>query len=169
MPQSKKRSATRTTSKKRPTISKLFRRRWLELSGLKFGPKFRVPLSLVLSLETLAPAQAGGVVPKAAPEIVVFTRKLRGSGCGKMAEIAGWYSAPVGPGGCIGQAAVLAALNAAAGKKCCNVLQCPKVCPCHYTPQHALAAYTCTATLEEGFLLQNKEIWNCRCLVEVRP
>ena len=65
---------------------------------------------------------------------------------------------------CLGPAAVKAILDAAAAAECCNVLQCPQNCPCDYTPQAALAIYRCTPGVqEEGFLLQAKQVWNCRC------
>ena len=147
----------------RPAVSQRFKRRWFELSGEPFPPKLRIPKRLIVSLESVPAAPAGG---GAAAPTFVFPRNVQGAGCNKMAEIAGWYSAPVGPGGCIGPAAVLAALNAAAAQECCNVLQCPDKCPCSYSPQLALGVYRCTAAVEEGFLLQGQRVFNCRCLAQ---
>jgi hypothetical protein len=96
-------------------------------------------------------------------EVVVFARKHEGKDCDEKAEIAGWYSCNHN-GFCIGRAAVLKILNDAASKLCSKTVTCPSKCPCSYVPRKALGSYTCTATLEEGYLMQGTEEWNCFCL-----
>lgn len=114
---------------------------------------------------TRSPGRGGGTVaPLTALErkrSALRFRELAG------AEIAGWYSNTLAPGqACIGQAAVLAALNAAAGAKCLATLECPSKCPCAYIPRQQLGSYTCQNGLEEGFLLQGTRVWNCQCLAQ---
>jgi hypothetical protein len=89
----------------------------------------------------------------------------KAKGCNKKAEIASWYSQDLTKAGnCIGEAAVFAALNAAAETVCCDTLKCPEKCRCHFIPRKKLASYKCTpGKLEEGFLLQGEEVWNCQC------
>lgn len=132
--------------------------RWRELTGREFRPGSRVSVALRSSIETLqaAPVQGGG-------NCVVFHRRRHlGAGCDKQWEIAGWYDGPLP---CIGQAAVLAALNTAAGNLCKQLCadNCPKECPCTYFPQQRLAKYRCGPKREDGYLLQLTHVWNCRC------
>jgi len=144
--------------------------RWLELTGTKLTPGTRVPDTLLSSIDTLRPGQAIPTIPVAAanPRIVVVARRVQGTGCGKKAEIAGWYEMDLAPNlPCIGPLAVKAFLDKVAAQVCCDTLKCPKECPCRYTPQAALAIYRCTPGVkEEGFLLQGKQVWNCECVVE---
>jgi hypothetical protein len=121
---------------------------------------------LISSLATLAPA---GEAAAGDPEIVLVVRGRDGQGtqCDDRAEIAGWYCKQLQGGACIGEAAVKAALDAAAAALCCSTIKCdPGVCPCRYIPQPRLAIYRCTNTEEEGFLLQEAGVWNCMCLSE---
>ena len=97
------------------------------------------------------------------PQVVVVARKHEGKDCDERAEIAGWYSCNHN-GFCIGRAAVLKILNDAASKLCSKTVNCPSRCPCSYVPRKALGSYTCTGTLEEGYLMQGTEEWNCFCL-----
>ena len=135
-----------------------FRARWIEMTGRK--PPSRVPQPLANSVATLR------ANPPANPDIQIFARKIIGKDCEKVAEIAGWYSMDLTKGGkCIGAAKVKAALDAAAKQFCCQTLQCPSRCPCAYVPQPKLGAYYCIpGKVEEGFLLQATEVWNCFCL-----
>ena len=139
-----------------------FEHRWRELTGREYRPGGRIPKALVTSIETLQQGKPPAAGPPG-PTFVFVRRKNLGRGCDKSWEIAGWYSAPVP---CIGAPAVLAALNAAAGALCSKLCgqSCPPHCKCIYTPQAALGAYTCGATVEEGFLLQAAQVWNCNCL-----
>lgn len=101
-----------------------------------------------------------------AADIHVFARAVEGSGCERRAEIAGWYEMSLGPGqACLGEAAVKALLDAAATKVCCETLECPKDCPCNYTPQKKLGKYECNPGVSErGYLLQGTNVWNCNCV-----
>jgi hypothetical protein len=144
-----------------------FDRRWLELTGERYRPGGRVPAPLVNSLSSLvfAPTRVPRIVKmrQPVPDVVVFARKHEGKDCDERAEIAGWYSCNRN-GFCIGRAAVLKILNDAASKLCSKTVNCPSRCPCSYVPRRALGSYTCTATLEEGYLMQGTEEWNCFCL-----
>jgi hypothetical protein len=144
-----------------------FDRRWLELTGERYRPGGRVPAPLVSSLSSLVfvPTRVPRIVKmrQPAPDVVVFARKHEGKDCDERAEIAGWYSCNHN-GFCIGRAAVLKILNDAASKLCSKTVNCPSRCPCSYVPRKALGSYTCTATLEEGYLMQGTEEWNCFCL-----
>lgn len=144
-----------------------FDRRWLELTGERYRPGGRVPAPLVNSLSSLvfAPTRVPRIVKmrQPVPDVVVFARKHEGKDCDERAEIAGWYSCNHN-GFCIGRAAVLKILNDAASKLCSKTVNCPSRCPCSYVPRKALGSYTCTATLEEGYLMQGTEEWNCFCL-----
>src|SRR5258706_15251847 len=141
--------------------------RWLELTGTKLSPGGRVSKALLSSIETLRPGQAIPTIPVTAanPRIVVFARRVQGTGCDKKAEIAGWYEMDLAPNlQCMGPLAVKAYLDKVAAKVCRDTLQCPTECPCRYTAQPALAIYRCTPGVkEEGFLLQGKQVWNCEC------
>jgi hypothetical protein len=144
-----------------------FDRRWLELTGERYRPGGRVPAPLVNSLSSLVfvPTRVPRIVKmrQPVPDVVVFARKHEGKDCDERAEIAGWYSCNHN-GFCIGRAAVLKILNDAASKLCSKTVNCPSRCPCSYVPRKALGSYTCTATLEEGYLMQGTEEWNCFCL-----
>jgi hypothetical protein len=144
-----------------------FDRRWLELTGERYRPGGRVPAPLVNSLSSLvfAPTRVPRIVKmrQPVPDVVVFARKHEGKDCDERAEIAGWYSCNHN-GFCIGRAAVLKILNDAASQLCSKTVNCPSRCPCSYVPRKALGSYTCTATLEEGYLMQGTEEWNCFCL-----
>jgi hypothetical protein len=146
-----------------------FQRRWLELTGEQFRPRVGVHPALVSSLSSIrfVPTRLQRIIKMRwpLPEVVVFARKQEGKDCDQKAEIAGWYSCKHN-GVCIGQAAVLKVLNAAASKLCSETLHCPSRCPCSYVPRKALGSYTCTATLEEGYLMQGTEEWNCFCFSE---
>jgi hypothetical protein len=146
-----------------------FERRWLELTGERYRPSLRIPPTLVSSLSSLAfvPKRFPKIVKMRwpFPQVVVVARKHEGKDCDEKAEIGGWYSCEHN-GQCIGRAAVLKILNAAASKLCSKTLHCPSRCPCTYVPRKALAAYECTATLEEGYLMQAVEEWNCFCFAE---
>jgi len=166
----KKPSVSKKISRQRPkgklpVLPVLFRRRWLELTGTPLAATSRLSPALVSSIATL---KAGGAAPVglANPDIQVFARRVQGNGCSKVAEIGGWYDMNLAPNlPCIGPAAVKAILDAIAAKICCNTLQCPERCPCHYIPQPKLAAYNCTpGNREVGFLLQGNQVWNCECL-----
>ena len=150
------------TPTRRPALPQVFVERWMELASATAPTKLSA--RLVSSIITLRPGQVAGG-PAGKPDIVVFARDVQGTGCDKRAEIAGWYSQNLAPNGkCIGQAAVKAALDAAAQQECCNTLKCPDKCPCRYIPQAKLAAYRCVpGVVEEGFLLQNNHAWNCIC------
>jgi hypothetical protein len=143
-----------------------FDRRWLELTGERFRPTGRVPTALVNSLSSLlfVPMRLPKILKmRQLPEVVVFVRKHEGKECDEKAEIAGWYTCNHN-GFCSGRAAVLKILNDEASKLCSKTVTCPSKCPCNYVPRKALGSYTCTATLEEGYLLQGTEEWNCFCL-----
>ena len=144
-----------------------FDRRWLELRGERYRSGGRVPAPLVNSLSSLVfvPTRVPRIVKmrQPVPDVVVFARKHEGKDCDERAEIAGWYSCNHN-GFCIGRAAVLKILNDAASKLCSKTVNCPSRCPCSYVPRKALGSYTCTATLEEGYLMQGTEEWNCFCL-----
>jgi hypothetical protein len=130
--------------------------RWLELTGTTLDKRGKdLPDTLLTSIATMQ--GAAGVA------MDVFIRREEGSGCEWRAEIAGWYQAPIPPGGaCLGAAAVLNILNAAA-TAVCLAHQCPLDCPCGYDPRAQLALYECTATIEKGYLLQGDRVWNCQC------
>ena len=155
----KRKDATRTQRR--------FDRRWLELTGERYRPGGRVPAPLVNSLSSLVfvPTRVPRIVKmrQPVPDVIVFARKHEGKDCDERAEIAGWYSCNHN-GFCIGRAAVLKILNDAASKLCSKTVNCPSRCPCSYVPRKALGSYTCTATLEEGYLMQGTEEWNCFCL-----
>ena len=136
------------------------RERWQELAGELLTPRKRVgPIGTALSSMRAVPIGGGAANP-----CFVFIRKEEGVGCDWKAQIAGWYAQDIAAGGaCIGQAAVLSALNAAASGLC-RQHECPAACPCGYVPRLKLGTYTCTATLEQGCLMQESEDWNCQCL-----
>lgn len=138
--------------------------RWREFGGAPLPKKPQAALKKLLKGIGAFRQQAGG--GPANPLVVVVAREVEGSGCGKRAEIGGFYDMKLAPGqACIGAAAVKAVLDAAAAKECCDTLTCPKECPCEYTPQVKLAIYRCANGHEEGYLLQGKTVWNCRCHV----
>jgi len=147
-------------------VSKQAASRWVELSGAKAPAN---PSGGVRALLTgLGALRHPGAANPANPNVVVTVRKTTGTGCEKRAEIAGFYERRIGPGQpCIGAAAVKAVLDAAAESMCCDTLQCPKECPCEYHPQQALALYRCANGMEEGYLLQEKRVWNCGCRIEL--
>jgi hypothetical protein len=167
-PAGKKVAASKKRGIQKPAkVAQAVERRWLELTGKKLQPTARVPATLISSITTLHAGLAAGA-PVADPDIFIFVRKVQGTGCEKVAEIAGWYEMnlalwPNLP--CIGRAAIKAILDAAATQFCCNTLKCPEKCPCHYIPQAALGLYTCDpGVVESGYLLQTTEVWNCECL-----
>jgi hypothetical protein len=130
---------------------------WVELTGRPYRLGQRVPRALRLAFATriVQPVAGGGTA-----EAWVRNEHL-GKDCDKQWEIAAFYS---GPAPCIGQPAVLAALNDAAAAVCMTHLaDCPNPCPSAYTPQTQLGAYNCGARLESAGLLQKTEIWNCAC------
>jgi hypothetical protein len=134
---------------------------WLELTRRKFRKGGRVPVALQLALSTRIgqPVKGGGVAE------AWVRRQHIGKGCDKQWEIAAFYDGPVP---CIGQAAVLAALNAAAAAVCMtHMADCPNNCPPAYTPMAKPGFYMCGATREIGALLQGTEIWNCECTEQV--
>jgi len=145
------------------TISNIAKRRWTEISGAK------VPARPAASVKVLLTGLANLRLPAAPnPEIILFARRVEGTGCEKQAEIAGWYSKKLAPGqACIGEAAVKAILDAAAAQYCCDTLKCPKKCPCEYIPRPKLGLYKCGNGVEEGFLLQGEPAWNCVCRIIV--
>jgi len=151
-----KRSKKRLSAK---VQSHRFERRWLELTGVRFRASGRIPAALVNSLSSMRIVRLP--LPRA-PELVVFARKHEGKDCEEKVEIAGWYSRQHN-GKCVGAAAVLKILNNAASQLCSQTLHCPSRCPCTYVPRKRLGSYRCTATLEEGFLMQGVEEWNCFC------
>jgi hypothetical protein len=161
-------SKRRRVSQRPPSgraLRRAFEQRWRELSGDRFSLRRRVPESFMLGLATLQPGAArlrrrGG----ADPNIVVTVRRRQGTDCEQQAEIAGFYSKQLNGAACIGRAAVLAKLNAAAQDLCCKTLKCPARCPCVYQPRQQLAIYRCNAQVEEGFLLQGQRVWNCACV-----
>jgi hypothetical protein len=165
-PAGKKAAASKKRGIQKPAkVAQAVERRWLELTGKKLQPTVRVPATLISSITTLHAGLAAGAA-LANPDIQVFARKVQGTGCQKVAEIAGWYEKNLAPNlPCIGAAAVKAILDAAATQVCCNTLKCPEKCPCHYIPQAALGSYTCTpGVVESGYLLQGTAVWNCECL-----
>jgi hypothetical protein len=146
---------------KKKTLPKRVVARWTEFGGAKLPKRPSAALKKVLTGLANFRLQAA-----ANPMVVVTARVVTGEGCARQAEIAGFYDMTLGPGQvCIGAAAVKAILDAAAARLCCDTLQCPKECPCEYTPQAKLALYSCTKGHEEGYLLQDKSVWNCRCQV----
>jgi hypothetical protein len=161
---SKKASATKKRAVPEATsIAPTLQERWLELTGKKLQPATRVPATLLSSIAHLH-AGVVGVKPRLQPQIMVFAREVKGSGCDKKAQIAGWYEWHIPPA-CIGEAAVKALLDDVATQVCCDTLKCPEDCPCHYIPQAALAKYKCTpGVVEYGLLLQDTDVWNCECL-----
>ena len=53
---------------------------------------------------------------------------------------------------------------AAAAGECAATLTCPSACPCRYFPRAQLAIYSFNNGLEEGYLLQGAQVWNCQCM-----
>ena len=165
-------AAARPSSGQAVKATREFRTRWRELTGDAFKSTASLPPGLIASIGTLRAGQAvmKGAPPLPAPpklSIVLAARATKGAGCGKVAEIAGWYSMTFAPGFpvIIGPAAVKAVLDAEAAKVCGDKLQCPadKDCPCTYIPQPQLAKYEVGATFENGYLLQDNRVWNCQC------
>lgn len=152
-------------------ITAQFKRRWLELTGVRYSPSFDLPPTLVSSIATLRGGpvlvKAPGPAARRKASVVVKVRATQGKGCGKVAEIGGFYAKefPVTAPVILGPAGVKAVLDAAARDLCCEALDCPpdKNCPCTYIPQPTLAAYELGATYENGYLLQEKRVWNCQC------
>ncbi|HTP98463.1 MAG TPA: hypothetical protein VMN56_03995 [Casimicrobiaceae bacterium] len=171
MPAAKKRPA-RPRAASAVKATRAFRNRWREFTGAAFSPNKAYPAALLSSIATLRGGAAAGLAAApAAPvnTVVVTARRVQGNGCEKVAEIAGFYERTFAPQApvILGPAGVKAVLDAAAKKLCCDTLKCPEdrkhPCPCTYIPQAKLAAYRLTATSEEGYLLQDKRVWNCRC------
>jgi hypothetical protein len=162
------------TKKKAPstnrTTNKVFQARWTELTGKPFSSRNRATAALISSLSTLTvrtqPAVVQAPGPNAVPiEITTNVRRKQGTGCAQKAEIGAFYKGDITVVGVLGKVAVLAILNAAAAAECCGKqLDCPKECPCNYTPQNALGFYTVVGTSEIGALLQAQIVWNCECL-----
>jgi len=130
---------------------------WVELTGRSYRVGQRVPRALRLAFATrIARPLAGGGTVEA-----WVRREHIGKDCDKQWEISAFYSGPVP---CIGQAAVLTALNDAAAAVCMtHLVDCPNRCPPAYTPRAQLGAYNCGARLESAGLLQRIETWNCAC------
>jgi len=144
-------------SRGRGAGERVFLTYWHELTGRPYRDGQRVPRAVRLALGTriVQPVAGGGTAE------AWVRREHIGEGCDMQWEIAGYYSGPVP---CIGRAAVLAALNAAAGAVCMTHLaDCPNRCPPAYTPQAKLGSYNCLRTVECAGLLQATSTWNCEC------
>ena len=139
--------------------------RWLEFAGAK--PPSRLSAALKTLQSSIGALRVVGTGGHGNPELVVTVRRVEKEGCESRAEIAGFYDKTLAPGEpCLGPAVVKAILDKAAKDLCCATLECPsEECPCDYTPQAALAKYSCGNWHERGFLLQDARVWNCHCKV----
>jgi hypothetical protein len=159
----KKTGPRKKTTSRKPKIDPVFQARWTEFAGQSFDSAN--PAAIVSTLAKAAGA-AAPLLAAAGPPIELWgkVRARRGKDCGQQAEISAFYCGDIRIVGVLGQAAVLALLNAAAAAECCkNGVQCPAVCPCHYIPQNKAAFYKILGTQEIGALLQGNNVWNCEC------
>jgi hypothetical protein len=143
-------------------VNSLFQARWTEFAGKPFAPSLP-PEKIVKTVQGLAALPAAALAEPPI-ELWAHTRARRGADCGQQAEVSAFYSGDITIVGVLGQAAVLALLNATAAGECCNkAVQCPTRCPCNYIPQAKPAFYGIDGTHEIGALLQGNAVWNCEC------